>query len=103
MRGRTMRRNALTLLVCSLALAACGDITQPIKDAAIPDVTLTVTKSSNGGGTITSTPAGIDCGSTCTTTVPAGTMVTLMVAPDADSDFAGWSGSCSGMMPTCTL
>ena len=43
---------------------------------------LTVTKSGNGTGGVTSKPAGIDCGSTCTRRSP-GTSITLTAAPDA--------------------
>src|SRR5439155_1610703 len=50
-----------------------------------------------GGGTVTSSPAGISCGATCSTSFTTGTVVTLSAAPAAGSTFAGWSGSgCSG-------
>ena len=58
---------------------------------------LDVTKAGNGGGTITSTPAGIDCGPTCTASFDDGTQVTLSATPNANSTFTGWSGAgCSG-------
>jgi uncharacterized protein (DUF2141 family) len=58
---------------------------------------LDVTKSGNGDGTVTSDPAGIDCGVTCTHAFDASTVVTLTAAADGDSVFAGWSGAgCSG-------
>ncbi|MDO8444677.1 MAG: Ig-like domain-containing protein [Deltaproteobacteria bacterium] len=52
--------------------------------------------SSTGSGTITSTPSGIDCGSTCTAEVTNGTTVTLTATPASGSTFAGWSNACSG-------
>ena len=60
--------------------------------------TLTVTKAGNGTGTVTSDPAGVDCGTTCTTTYPplTATAVELTATPAAGSTFAGWSGACSG-------
>jgi subtilisin family serine protease len=59
--------------------------------------TLTVTKGGAGTGTVTSSPAGINCGSTCTHSFTNGTMVTLTAAPATGSAFAGWSGGgCSG-------
>lgn len=67
--------------------------------------TLTVNKFQNGAGagTVTSTPAGIDCGSTCTATFPAGTNITLLASPSAGK-FAGWSdGPCSGTSQNCTF
>jgi CSLREA domain-containing protein len=58
---------------------------------------LTVSKPGLAGGTITSSPAGIDCGSTCSYTFDYNTSVTLTAIPLAGSTFVGWSGSgCSG-------
>ena len=42
-----------------------------------------------GGGTVTSAPAGIDCGSTCSATFPAGTMVTLTATAGRRLDLRG--------------
>ncbi|MDD2923808.1 M6 family metalloprotease domain-containing protein [Rhodoferax sp.] len=58
--------------------------------------TLTVSKTGAGGGTVTSSPAGISCGSTCSATFAAGSLVTLTAEPAAGSAFSGWSGLCSG-------
>ncbi len=60
--------------------------------------TLMVGKSSSstGSGTITSSPSGIDCGSTCMATVTNGATVTLTATPASGSTFAGWSNACSG-------
>ena len=65
--------------------------------------TLTVNKSGNGSGTVTSTPAGIDCGSTCGADYDYGTSVTLTASAAANSDFGGWSGACSDTSTTCTV
>jgi hypothetical protein len=65
--------------------------------------TLTVSKSGTGGGTVTSDPSGIDCGSDCTESFASGAVVTLTATPDGASTFAGWSGAgCSGM-DTCSV
>lgn len=62
----------------------------------------TVTKAGNGSGTVTGTPAGINCGSVCDTVYPVGTIVTLTAIPATGSTFTGWSGGgCSGT-GTCT-
>src|SRR6185312_12218234 len=50
-----------------------------------------------GPGRVTSTPAGIDCGSVCTSTFSVGTTVDLNATPDAGWELAGFSGSCSGL------
>jgi phospholipase C len=56
-----------------------------------------------GGGTVTSGPAGISCGATCTHIFPGGTSLTLTAAPASGSAFAGWSGACSGTSTACTV
>jgi hypothetical protein len=65
--------------------------------------TLSVSKSGSGTGTVTSVPAGIDCGSTCAALTYYGDKVTLSATPDAGSRFAGWTGACSGTSATCAL
>ena len=57
---------------------------------------LTVGKKGNGRGTVTSSPGGIGCGSTCSAGFPYGTALTLTAKPTATSVFRGWSGACSG-------
>jgi hypothetical protein len=53
---------------------------------------LTVNKDGTGSGTVTSNPAGINCGSDCSESYNSGTLVTLTATYAADSIFAGWSG-----------
>lgn len=57
---------------------------------------LEVAKSGNGSGSVTSSPSGISCGSTCFADYAAGTTVTLTAKADSGSAFKGWSGPCSG-------
>jgi hypothetical protein len=61
---------------------------------------LDVTKDGTGIGTITSSPAGIDCGETCeedSASFDYGTTVTLTAGASIGSTFTGWSGGgCSG-------
>src|SRR3989475_2298723 len=65
--------------------------------------TLTVSKTGTGSGTVTSNPAGISCGATCSAAFAGGTAVTLTAAPAAGSTFSGWSGGgCTGT-GTCTV
>ncbi|MBL8522314.1 MAG: hypothetical protein JNN20_01360 [Betaproteobacteria bacterium] len=58
--------------------------------------TLTVSKTGTGGGTVSSLPSGINCGSTCSAVFNSGTGITLSAIPNIGSSFAGWSGGCSG-------
>ncbi len=55
---------------------------------------LTVAKT--GSGAVTSSPAGIDCGTTCSANFNSGTIVTLTATPAAGNTFGGWSGACTG-------
>jgi endoglucanase len=64
---------------------------------------LDVTRSGTGGGTITSSTGGINCGATCSATYSSGTTVTLTAAAASGSTFAAWGGACSGTAATCTL
>src|SRR5437870_4029868 len=68
-----------------------------------PGFTLTVIKAGTGSGTVTSTPAGINCGTSCSASYPSGTIVTLTATPSTGSTFAGWSGSCTTTSTTCTV
>src|SRR4029077_3252737 len=58
-----------------------------------------------GSGTVTSSPAGINCsGSTgCSQTFANGTRITLTAAPATGNAFSSWSGACSGTATTCTV
>src|SRR5262249_33457781 len=66
-----------------------------------PQFLLTVQKEGTGSGEVTSSPAGIDCGATCSASYPQGTKVSLTAQADPGSTFAGWSGPCSGGGATC--
>ncbi|MCB8948872.1 MAG: CSLREA domain-containing protein [Ardenticatenaceae bacterium] len=57
---------------------------------------LTLSLAGTGAGHVTSSPAGIDCGTNCTFTFAADTAVTLTASPENGSFFAGWGGVCSG-------
>jgi hypothetical protein len=65
-----------------------------------PMATLTVTRQGSGTGTITSSPAGINCGATCAADYTAGTAVTITATVPSGSYFVGWSGAgCTGVDP----
>src|SRR5439155_1607063 len=64
--------------------------------ATFPVFPLSVSLAGTGTGTVTSTPAGINCGNTCSASFVTGVAVTLAAAASAGSVFAGWSGACSG-------
>ncbi|MFM8944798.1 MAG: S8 family serine peptidase [Actinomycetota bacterium] len=64
--------------------------------------TLSVTRSSvgSGTGTVTSSPTGISCGSTCSRAFATGTVVTLTATPSSGSVFRGWSANCTPVTAT---
>ena len=115
-----MRPYLLSFVIA--AVAACGQVTPPISDAPmapdagvdgtvdppdamLPDAAMpvTLTVATTGAGTVTSTPAGINCGATCTASFELGNQVTLTASADAGNSFTGWTGACTGSQATCTL
>jgi hypothetical protein len=75
---------------------------------------LKVLKTGLGSGTVTSNPAGINCGTGTGCNATFGSVsVTLTATPDAVSTFAGWdqdvtpdtttTADCTGTSPTCVL
>jgi RHS repeat-associated protein len=72
-------------------------------DFTLLKLPLTVTKTGSGTGTLTSSPSGIDCGASCSSSFDWGTAVTLTAAPASDSLFQGWSGACTGTASVCTV
>ena len=79
---------------CSVTMSAAQTVTATF---TVIQHNLTVTTDGPGGGTVTSTPAGINCGATCVVAFNEGSQVTLTPTPDGSSTFVGWSGnSCNG-------
>lgn len=84
---------------CVLTMDAAKNVTADFQGG----FTLTVVKTGNGTGLVTSSPPPIDCLVICSAQFPAGTVVTLFAEALAGSTFTGWSGSgCSGT-GTCTV
>lgn len=65
----------------------------PVRSPAF--FSLYVSTAGTGSGTVTSSPAGIDCGATCSVSFAKNQIVTLSAEPGPDSSFAGWSGDCN--------
>lgn len=83
-----------------------NDPTTPTKNVTLNGIgtlpTLSIQKAGIGSGLVSSSSAGISCGSGCSSGFMKGSSVTLTATPDADSLFAGWSGGCSGT-GACTV
>ncbi|MFP5287651.1 MAG: S8 family serine peptidase, partial [Thermoanaerobaculia bacterium] len=92
----------------SLTLAETGNqappVRLPIATRWLPQYGLTVSKAGSGSGRVTSSPAGIDCGPTCSAMFPDETMVLLTPTPDPGSAFVGWDGwSCYETENPCSV
>jgi hypothetical protein len=83
---------------CVVALNADTTVTATFSLPPPPN-TFPLVVARTGSGSVTSSPAGIDCGATCSTTYAAGTTVTLTATADPGSSFLGWSGACTGPNP----
>ena len=79
---------------CQVTMSQAQDVTASFYSAT--QISLTANKAGNGTGTVTSSPAGINCGATCSASYAQNTVVTLQASPDSTSTFSGWSGACSG-------
>ena len=78
---------------CTVTMNAAKSVTATFN---VPNQTLTVSKAGTGSGTVTSSPAGINCGTACLYAYTYNTVVTLIPAPKPMSIFSGWSGACTG-------
>lgn len=103
--GKPVASVRLTLaLVLFGLLAGCGggggSSSTP---APTPTVTFTLSVSTSGNGTVTSSPAGINCGSSCSASFTSGNQVTLQATPGSGYLFSGWMGACSGSSTNCAV
>ena len=77
-------------------IPGCLDLADSPYLQRLHSITVTV----SGLGTVTSTPDGIACPTTCTTTYQD--PMTLTATPSSGSAFTGWTGACSGNA-TCVI
>jgi hypothetical protein len=116
MRGR---RSIAGMTVLWILASGCGNQVTPTHPSQAPEISsgglndsgsgssgtfiLQVSKNGTGSGTVTSSPTGISCGTTCSRSFSGGTAVTLAAVPASGSVFAGWSGGgCTGT-GSCTV
>lgn len=72
--------------------------------SAVGTYNLSVTATSSLGGSVTSSPAGINCGGTCTAPFSSNSSVTLTAVPKSSFwRFRDWGGDCSGTLNTCSV
>ena len=76
---------------CTVTMSSAANVSATF---AVLENTLAVAVA--GSGSVTSSPAGINCPGTCSASFNPGTVVTLSESPAAEYYFSGWSGACSG-------
>lgn len=91
---------ALVCSSCGIFFTGCTGLRNPPPPPS--QFTLTVSIPTANAGTVTSTPAGINCPTTCSATFTANTQVTLAASAASNFAFSGWSGGCSGTA-ACTI
>src|SRR5207302_7004712 len=74
---------------CGVTMSAARSVTATF---TLQTFTLSVGTAGTGSGTVTSNPAGITCGATCSASYTSGTTVTLTASAAGGSTFSGWSG-----------
>jgi FG-GAP-like repeat/Divergent InlB B-repeat domain len=80
----------------TVASAGSGGISVLLNGAGMnARSTLTVTLVGRGRGIVSSSPAGIACGTDCSESFAAGARVTLTATPSHGSTFVEWSGACT--------
>ncbi|MFZ1972984.1 MAG: choice-of-anchor D domain-containing protein, partial [Candidatus Acidiferrales bacterium] len=83
--------------------APVSDSAQMVALTGTGAASLTVTLAGAGTGSVSSAPAGITCGATCTADFIEGTSVVLTATTTNGSTFAGWGGACTNPNGTCTV
>jgi hypothetical protein len=76
---------------CTVTMNTATSVT-----AIFTQITYPLSVSVFGNGTVTSSPSGIACGATCSSSFASGTQVTLTAMPAQGGVFNGWGGVCSG-------
>lgn len=88
---------------CSVTMNSAKTVTATFNQQPPQQFTLSVVRSGTGTGTVTSNPAGINCGADCSESYSSGSSVTLTAGAASGSTFAGWSGCDASSGATCSV
>ena len=89
---------------CTVTMSGDKSVTANFSGGSVGPTTFPLSVSVTGSGTVTG--GGLTCGAggtTCSTTLSAGTNVTLTAQPTTGQTFQSWGGACSGSSRTCSL
>ena len=86
--------------VCTVSITSTKYVNATFNVAPPNNYQLSVTKSGSGTGSVVSDSGGINCGTTCSASYQANTLVKLTATAASGSSFAGWSDpACSRIDP----
>jgi hypothetical protein len=86
---------------CKVTMSAAKEVKANFD--AKPMFKLTVAKTGNGTGAVTSSPSGIDCRTDCAQEYEEGKVVTLTAHPDKESELTSWTGCQSEFEGKCSV
>ena len=95
--------NTVNGSTCTVTMDGKKDVVATFNQLPAKTHTLSVSKKGNGGGKVTSTPTGIDCGADCSKDYEQGKIITLEASPNAGSIFVNWDGCDTVNGNTCTV
>ena len=93
-----------TARTCAVTMNQSQNV-QATFNPAVTNFVLSLTKRGTGSGSIVSSPVGLNCGTVCAAPFAKNSKVTLTAVEGPLTDFAGWSGACSGFkaQSVCTV
>jgi Divergent InlB B-repeat domain len=88
---------------CTFSMDSAKSVTATFETTGGGDVTFALDVAVTGQGSVSSAPAGIECGSSCRASFNANSSVTLTAAPAAGQLLSAWGGACSGQAASCQV
>ena len=94
-------------LGCGSGIVDANAAVAAAKGGAINQMPMSVALYGNGHGSVTSSPAGINCGTqsgtACSTRFAKNASISLQATPAAGYQFSSWYGPCNNSSPTCNV